>query len=93
MIHRRSACCSEESEALTTRCSIEAIVTIDDRGQILLPKELRGKAKLRAGDKLVAIACIRGDEGCCITLVPTEKLVESVRRFLGPLLRELVETT
>lgn len=74
-----------------TRCAIEAVLTLDDRGQVLLPKDLREKLGLKAGDKLVAISCYKEGETCCITLIQAEKLAESVRQFLGPLLKELIE--
>jgi len=37
----------------STCCSIEAVVSVDERGQIVLPKELRDKFGVRAGDKFV----------------------------------------
>jgi len=42
-----------------TRCAIEAVLTLYDGGQVLLPKDLREKLGLKAGDKLVAISCCR----------------------------------
>jgi len=83
-------CCSSTGTS-RPRCAVEAVLTLDDRGQILLPKDLREKLGLKAGDKLVAISCCREGETCCITLIQAEKLAESVRQFLGPLLKELIE--
>ena len=34
-------------------CKVESIVGVDERGQMVLPKEIREKAKIGAGDKLV----------------------------------------
>lgn len=82
-----SGCCPSET---ATKCAIEAILVIDERGQVLFPKELREKFKLKAGDKLVAISCSRGGEICCLTLVKAEDLAKSVKEFLGPLLKELL---
>ena len=90
MSSKSSECCPSPSEVTKTRCSVEAVMSLDERGQLLLPKELREKAGMKAGDKLVAVACSRGEEICCITLMPVEKLGESIRQFLGPLLKELV---
>jgi len=42
-------------------CHLEAIVSVDDRGQILLPKELRAKANIRSGEKLAVLTCV--DDG------------------------------
>ena len=70
---------------------IEAIVTLDERGQIVLPKEVREKAGLKPRDKLAVITHVHGDEVAYIMLIPARKLAESIRSFLGPLLKELLE--
>ena len=70
--------------------TIEAVVSLDARGQILLPKEVREKAGLRPGDKLAVITHVHGEEVAYIMLIPARKLAESLRQFLGPLLRELL---
>jgi bifunctional DNA-binding transcriptional regulator/antitoxin component of YhaV-PrlF toxin-antitoxin module len=57
---------------------------------MVLPKELRDKAKIRAGDKLALISWDKGGEICCLYLIKTEQLAESVRDFLGPMAREVV---
>ena len=33
-------------------CRVESIISVDERGQMVLPKDLRDKANIRAGDKL-----------------------------------------
>jgi len=73
------------------RHTIEAIVTLDERGQIVLPKEVREKAGLRPRDKLAVITHYHGGEIAYIMLIPVRKLTESIRSFLGPLLKELLE--
>ena len=52
--------------------------------------ELRDKAKIHAGDKLALISWDKGGEICCLYLIKTEHLAESVRDFLGPMAREVV---
>jgi len=37
-------------------CRVESIVTIDERGQMVLPKEIREKAKIKSGDKLAVLS-------------------------------------
>jgi len=69
---------------------VESIVSIDERGQMVLPKELRDKAKIRPGDKLALISWDKGGEICCLYLIKTEQLAERVRDFLGPIAREVV---
>jgi len=35
---------------------IEALISVDERGQMVLPKEIREKACIQAGDKLAIIS-------------------------------------
>jgi antitoxin PrlF len=54
---------------MTTKecCRIDAIVTVDAKGQIVLPKDLREKAKIKPNDKLAVIGFQQGSEKvCCI---------------------------
>ncbi|MCS7119857.1 MAG: HgcAB-associated protein [Candidatus Bathyarchaeota archaeon] len=50
-------------------CGIDAVVTLDSKGQIVLPKDVREKIKLRPNDKLAIISCHSGDEACCLIMV------------------------
>lgn len=70
-------------------CKIEALVSIDDRGQMVLPKELREKANISAGDKLAVISWERDGKVCCISLTKAEDLTEMVRARLGPLMQDI----
>lgn len=72
------------------RCRIESLVTIDERGQMVLPKDLRERAGLRAGDKLAVIGCESEGRICCIALVKAEEFAEMVRHVLGPLMKEVI---
>jgi len=70
-------------------CKVDAVVTMDSKGQIVLPKDVREKAKLKPSDKLAVIGCERNSEICCIIMVKTEKLGNTVKSFLGPMLKEV----
>ena len=70
-------------------CKVESIVTVDERGQVVLPKELREKAGIRPGDKLAVISWERGGEVCCLSLIKAEELVGIVKDRLGPMMREI----
>ena len=72
-------------------CSVEAVVTVDERGQMVLPKEIRERAGIGAGDKLAVIGCEEGGKMCCITLIKADDLKQMVRNRLGPMMRELFE--
>ncbi|MEM2108318.1 MAG: HgcAB-associated protein [Candidatus Bathyarchaeia archaeon] len=69
-------------------CKIEAVVTVDAKGQIILPKDLREKAKLAPNDKLAVIGCECGGEVCCVVIVKADTLGNQVKKVLGPILQE-----
>jgi len=71
-------------------CRVEAVVTVDSKGQIVLPKDVREKIKLKPNDKLAIIICGREGENCCLIIVKAENLGGSVKSFLGPVLREVL---
>ena len=70
---------------------MEALITIDGRGQIVLPKNVREKAEIKAGDKLAVIAFESDDRVCCISLVKADAFVESVKGVLGPMMTEILQ--
>jgi antitoxin PrlF len=86
-------CCGGEagccSLPMAGCCEVEAVVTVDGRGQMVLPKEVREKAGIKAGAKLAVVAWNKGDQLCCLSLVPAGDLAEQVRKAYGPLLREI----
>ena len=71
-------------------CLVEAIVTVDERGQMVLPKELREKAGIKAGDKLAITSWKKDGEVCCIALVKAGSLGDMVKTMLGPVLKDVV---
>ena len=52
-------------------CRVEAVVSVDERGQMVLPKEIRDKAEIVAGDKLAVVSWMAGEKLCCISLMKT----------------------
>lgn len=67
----------------STCCRFQAMVSIDERGQMVLPKDIREKMNISAGDKL-AIAS-NEDDGkiCCLFLVKADTLNKTVREITG----------
>jgi len=74
----------------TSCCKVEALVSVDDRGQMVLPKELREKANIRAGDKLAVTSWEKDGKVCCISLTKAEELTEMVRATLGPVMKDIL---
>lgn len=70
-------------------CNMESIVSIDDRGQMVLPKEVRERAGIQAGDKLALITMERKGEVCCISLIKAGEFEDMVKDFLGPMMKEM----
>jgi len=70
-------------------CRIESLIAVDERGQMVLPKELREKAKIKAGDKLAIVSWEKDGEICCIALVRAEALSDLVKDFLSPVVSEI----
>ena len=82
-------CCGTDVKRVEG-CKVEAVVSVDERGQMVLPKELREKAGIRAGDKLAVATWEKDGEVCRITLVKVEDLVDMLKHRLGPVMREML---
>jgi len=83
-------CCGEASK-IAGCCRIDAILSVDERGQMVLPKEVRDRAKIHAGDKLAVVTMEKGGGVCCITLIKVEDLTEMVKSILGPVMKEVLQ--
>jgi AbrB family looped-hinge helix DNA binding protein len=66
-------------------CEVQAVVTVDGRGQLVLPKDVREQAGIRAGDKLAVVTMKRNGEVCCLSLMKTDAFSPMVKQVLGPL--------
>jgi len=71
-------------------CRVEAVVSVDRRGQMVLPKEVRTKAGFGPDQKLAIVSWMKGEELCCLTLQRADDLAEVVRRTYGPLLASAI---
>jgi AbrB family looped-hinge helix DNA binding protein len=85
---QKGSCASPVSKGMTN-WKVESIISIDDRGQMVLPKELRDKAKIHSGDKLALLSWEKEGEICCLYLIKTEHLAEQVKGLLGPMMKEM----
>lgn len=71
-------------------CRVESIISVDDRGQMVLPKELRDKARIMPGDKFAVMSWEKDGEVCCITLTKVDEIAEMVKGSLGPLMKGIL---
>ena len=83
--------CCVPTENRMACCKVESVISVDDRGQTVLPKEVRKKANIRAGDKLAVINWEKDGKICCISLIKVEELAETVKGLLGPMMKEMFE--
>ncbi len=68
-------------------CKIDAITTIDARGQLVLSKDVRSKLGWNAGDKIAVITLSREGNTCCVSLIKVDSLSGTIKEFMEPLLK------
>jgi len=79
-------CCNKEC------CKIDAVVTVDAKGQIVLPKDLRERARIKPNDKLAVIEFQRGSEVCCIVMLKVDALGDTIKSLLGPVFKNVFQS-
>lgn len=70
-------------------CAVESVVSIDERGQMVLPKETREKAGICPGDKLVLVTMKKNESICCLALIKAQDFGEMVKNLLTPMLTDI----
>ena len=83
---KKESCC----EPAMGCCRVEAIVSVDERGQVVLPKELREKTGIKAGDKLAVASWDCGGKINCLFVIKAEELAGMVKDVLGPMAKEII---
>jgi bifunctional DNA-binding transcriptional regulator/antitoxin component of YhaV-PrlF toxin-antitoxin module len=56
---------------------------------MVLPKDIREKAGIKAGDKLAIVTMRQGGEVCCLSMIKVDALAEMVKGMLGPVMKEI----
>ena len=59
--------------------NVEAILSVDERGQMVLPKDVREKAGIKTGTKLALISWEKDGGICCLALIKAENLSGMVK--------------
>ena len=85
-----ASCCGPRGKAFAG-CRVESLITIDDRGQMVLPKELRDRAGIKGGDKLAVVGWEKEGRVCCLSLIKVEEFSGMVKGVLGPLMGDLLQ--
>ena len=84
---KEPSCCDSQDQGLGC-CKVESIISVDDRGQMVLPKDIRDKAGIKSGDKLAVVIWESPGKACCISLIKAEDLAGTVKGILGPMMGE-----
>ena len=89
---KKKECGPASTCGVTEGCRVESVLTVDERGQMVLPKDVREKAGIRPGDKLALISWEKDGSICCLALMKVENLSGMVKDVLGPLINETKRT-
>jgi antitoxin PrlF len=84
-------CSSEGSHcgcSPSSGCKVEAVLSVDERGQMVLPKDVREKAGINTGSKLALISWEKEGSICCLALLKVETLNGMVKDVLDPLMKD-----
>jgi AbrB family looped-hinge helix DNA binding protein len=85
-----ASCCGPTGKGFAG-CRVESLIAVDDRGQMVLPKDLRDKAGIRGGDKLAVISWEKDGQVCCLSLIKVEEFSGMIKGVLGPLMGDLFQ--
>jgi antitoxin PrlF len=88
MKQRQDKTRSDISENGEKCCSVESVISIDDRGQMVLPKGVRENADIRPGNKFAVISWEKNGQVLCISLMRVEQLADSLRSVFIPLIED-----
>ncbi len=72
-------------------CKVESMISVDERGQMVLPKEMREKANIRAGDKLALITWEKDNKICCFLMIKAEDFAGMVKNMLSPVMKDILK--
>jgi antitoxin PrlF len=90
MAKKKDAGCCQTSCGELGSCKVDSVVSVDERGQMVLPKEMREKAGIKAGDKLALVSCEKEGRVCCIVMIKVEEFSQMLKDTLGPMLKEII---
>ena len=70
-------------------CQVEAVVTVDERGQMVLPKDVREKMGIGPKEKLAVVTWGVRSSSPFVALIRAQDMARWARSFLGPVLDEM----
>ena len=87
--HDKDCCPSSEDEV--SCCHVEGVVTIDAKGQIVLPKSLRKEMELKEKDKLIVVSMKDKGKITSISLIKSKAMDNMVKIMLKPVMETILE--
>ena len=85
---KKESCCDSIAKNICG-CKVQSVVSIDERGQMIIPKEIRDRANICAGDKLTLVSWEKDNKIRCISLIRAEDFAEMVKDMLGPVMKDM----
>ena len=82
---------TEDTCESLSQCAVQALVGVDDRGQMVLPKDVRTRAGIAGGDKLALTTIEKDGEICCIVLTKAGSLGRVVQETLADAAQSLAD--
>ncbi len=82
--------CSGPTCGKMSCCKVDALLSVDERGQMVLPKEIRERAGIHTGDKLALVSWEKDGKVCCFTLIKADEFGDMVKGLLGPMMKEVM---
>ncbi len=82
--------CSGPTFGKTNCCKVDALLSVDERGQMVLPKDIRERAGIHAGDKLALVSWEKDGKVCCFSLIKADEFGDMVKGMLGPMMKEVI---
>ncbi|MFA6449831.1 MAG: HgcAB-associated protein [bacterium] len=86
---KADVCCTPEDVVTGSCCRVESLLSVDERGQMVLPKSLRDRAGISAGDKLGLVTWEKEGKICCIVLIKADEMAVMAKNMISPLMRDI----
>lgn len=82
-------CCEPQTEVAGC-CAVQAMVSVDERGQMVIPKDVRERAGIQPGDKFALVTWEKDGAVCCISLIRADDLAGMVKGLLQPVMQDIL---
>jgi antitoxin PrlF len=79
--------CVSTASTSSSCCKVESLISVDEKGQMVLPKDMRERAGIRPGEKMALISWEKDGSICCFTLIKADYLAQGIKDFLGPIMQ------